>query len=229
MEWQEKSTNKKGKRVMRIAQVSQFFEEVSNESERPDVRGVEFLTRSLIRFGHEVTVFASGDSRVSGTLVPVSPQALRHYPAPKRHLSEGLTFLALEKIFSMGASFDLIHVHAGFAAFPLMRRSPLPTVATVYGALDAPEVLRLFREFRELALVATSAEQIRQCPDLNWLALIPVPAPCHPTEIHAESLDSLVETATAYTAVYEGIVKRVSNRAQTVPPVYSLQGAQAIV
>lgn len=214
---------------MRIAQVSQFFEEVSSESESPDARGVAFVTRSLIRFGHDVTVFASGDSRVSGRLVPVSPRALRHYPAPKRHLSEGLTFLALEKAFSMGSAVDLIHVHAGFSAFPLMRRSPLPTVATVYGSLDAPEVLRLFQEFRELSLVATSAEQIRQCPDANWLALIPVPAPCQPSEVHAETLDSLVETATAYTAVYEAIIKNAARRAQTDRPIYALQEAQTVV
>ncbi|HPV82057.1 MAG TPA: glycosyltransferase [Nitrospira sp.] len=213
---------------MRIAQVSQCVEEVSNESERPDARGVEFLTRSLIRFGHEVTVFASGDSRVSGRLVPVSPQALRHYPAPKRHLSEGLTFLALEKAFSMVSSFDLLHVHAGFTAFPLMRRSPLPTVATVYGSLDAPEVLRLFREFNELPLEATSAEQIRQCPDLNWLALIPLPAPCQPSEVDAETLDSLVETATAYTAVYEGLIERAVRHGQAVRPVYSLQDVETV-
>jgi len=213
---------------MRIAQVSQCVEEVSNESERPDARGVEFLTRSLIRFGHEVTVFASGDSRVSGRLVPVSPQALRHYPAPKRHLSEGLTFLALEKAFSKGSSFDLLHVHAGFAAFPLMRRSPLPTVATVYGSLDAPEVLRVFREFNELPLEATSAEQIRQCPDLNWLALIPLPAPCQPSEVDAETLDSLVETATAYTAVYEGLIERAVRHGQAVRPVYSLQDVETV-
>ena len=213
---------------MRIAQVSQCVEEVSNESERPDARGVEFLTRSLIRFGHEVTVFASGDSRVSGRLVPVSPQALRHYPAPKRHLSEGLTFLALEKAFSKGSSFDLLHVHAGFTAFPLMRRSPLPTVATVYGSLDAPEVLRLFREFNELPLEATSAEQIRQCPDLNWLALIPLPAPCQPSEVDAETLDSLVETATAYTAVYEGLIERAVRHGQAVRPVYSLQDVETV-
>ena len=213
---------------MRIAQVSQCVEEVSNESERPDARGVEFLTRSLIRFGHEVTVFASGDSRVSGRLVPVSPQALRHYPAPKRHLSEGLTFLALEKAFSKGSSFDLLHVHAGFAAFPLMRRSPLPTVATVYGSLDAPEVLRVFREFNELPLEATSAEQIRQCPDLNWLALIPLPAPCQPSEVDAETLDSLVETATAYTAVYEGLIERAVRHGQAVRSVYSLQDVETV-
>lgn len=208
---------------MRIAQVSRFFEEVSHESAGADARGVEFLTRSLIQFGHEVTVFASGDSRVSGTLVPVSPLALRHYPSPKRHLSEGLTFLALEKAFFMRSSFDLIHVHAGFTAFPLMRRSPLPTLATVYGPLDAPEVVQLFQEFKELPLVATSAEQIRRCPDLNWLALIPVPSAGDSRDVPAETLDSLVETATAYTAVYEGLLKTVSTRAQAIRPVYSHQ------
>ncbi|HQR13026.1 MAG TPA: glycosyltransferase [Nitrospira sp.] len=213
---------------MRIAQVSQCVEEVSSQSERPDTRSVEFLTRSLIRFGHEVTVFASGDSRVSGTLVPVAPQALRHYPSPKRHLAEGLTLLAVEKAFSMGSSFDLLHVHAGFTAFPLMRRSPLPTVATVYGSLHAPEVLRLFREFKELPLVATSAEQIRQCPDLKWLALIPVPAPYQPSDGHAQTLDSLVETATAYTAVYEGILERAARQVQAVRRVYSVQGVQTV-
>lgn len=213
---------------MRIAQVSQFFEEVSRESESLEARGVEFLARSLTRFGHEVTVFASGDSRVSGTLVPVSPQALRHYPSPKRHLSEGLTFLAIERAFAMASSFDVLHVHAGFPAFPLMRRSPLPTVATVYGSLDAPEVLRLFREFSELPLVATSAEQIRQCPELNWLALIPAPAYRQPSDLYPETLDSLVETATAYTAVYEGVLEKATEHLRNVPPVYSAVAVQTV-
>ena len=214
---------------MRIAQISQCFEEVSSESERPEVRGVEFLTRSLMRFGHDVTVFASGDSRVSGRLIPVSPQAIRHYPSPKRHLSEGLTFLAIEKAFSMESSFDLLHVHAGFVAFPMMRRSPLPSVATVYGSLDAPEILQLFRAFRELPLVATSAEQIRQCPELNWLALIPVPVPCQRSEVPAETMDSLVETATAYTAVYESIVEGAVRPTHAVRPAYSLYDVQTTV
>ena len=129
----------------------------------------------------------------------------------------------------MESSFDLLHVHAGFAAFPLMRRSPLPSVATVYGSLDAPEILRLFREFRELPLVATSAEQIRQCPELNWLALIPVPGPRQPSEVHAETMDSLVETATAYTAVYEGIVESATRHSHAVRRAYALQGLQTTI
>lgn len=212
---------------MRIAHVSPFFEEVSNESEGPEARGVAFLTRGLIRFGHDVTVFASGDSRVSGTLVSVAPLALRHYPSPKRHLSEGLTFLALEKAFSATAPFDLIHVHAGFTAFPLMRRSPLPIVATVYGSLDAPEVVKVYREFKELALVATSVEQVRQCPELNWQAIVPWQVPLPQDGPSVETLDSFVETALAYTAVYERIVAAESERRRPVRPVYSFQCAES--
>ncbi len=212
---------------MRIAHVSPFFEEVSIERGGPEARNVAFLTRGLTRFGHDVTVFASGDSRVSGTLVSVAPLALRHYPAPKRHLSEGLTFLALEKAFSTASPFDLIHVHAGFTAFPLMRRSPLPIVATVYGPLDAPEVVKLYREFKELALVATSAEQVRLCPELNWQAVIPWHLPPQQDGSFAETLDPLVETAMAYTAVYERIVTATVERRRPVRPVYSLQGAES--
>ena len=211
---------------MRIAHVSPFFEEVSNESTGPEARGVAFLTGGLVRFGHDVTVFASGDSKVSGTLVPVAPLALRHYPSPKRHLSEGLTFLALEKALSIVPPFEIIHMHAGFTAFPLMRRSPLPVVATIYGPLDAPEVLKIYREFKELALVATSAEQIRQCPELNWQALIPSNLSLRQEGPFAETLDSLVETAMAYTAVYDRIVAR-DERRRPAGTVYSLQGAES--
>ncbi len=209
---------------MRIAHVSPFFEEVSVESEGLNERGVAFLAGSLIRFGHDVTVFASGDSTVPGTLVPVSPQALRHYPSPKRHLAEGLTFLALEKAFSTSSPFDLVHVHAGFTVFPLMRRSPLPIMATVYDSLDAPEVVKVYREFKELALVATSADQIRQCPELNWQSLIPWKLPSQRGGQFGEKFDSLVETAMAYTAVYDRIVTATVERRRPVRPTYALQG-----
>ncbi|WHZ24239.1 MAG: hypothetical protein OJF47_003351 [Nitrospira sp.] len=214
---------------MRIAHVSPFFEEVSIEGEGSESRGVAFLARGLVRFGHDVTVFASGDSRVSGSLVPVSPLALRHYPTPKRHLSEGLAFLALDKAFSATTPFDLIHVHAGFAAFPLMRRSPLPTVATVYGSLDAPEVVKVYREFRELALVATSMDQVRQCPELNWQAVVPWHLPPRQDGPCTETLDALVETAMAYTAVYERLVAGWAERRQSFQPLYSFQGAESRV
>ena len=210
---------------MRIAHVSPFFEEVSVESNGLNARGIACLAEGLIRFGHDVTVFAGGDSRVAGTLVPVSPLALRHYPSPKRHLSEGLTFLALEKAFSTAYPFDLIHVHAGFTAFPLMRRSPVPILATVYDSLELPEVVTLYREFKELALVATSPGQVRQCPELNWQTLLPWNVPPQGEERAAEEFDCFVEAAIAYTAVYDRVITGAIGRRKSVRQTYSLQGA----
>ncbi|MBK9111277.1 MAG: glycosyltransferase [Nitrospira sp.] len=158
---------------MRIAHISPFLEQVSSESQDPQGRMIFHLTKQLTRLGHEVTVFASGDSRTAGELIPVAPLSMRSYPAPKRHLAEALAMLALEKAFATLPSFDIIHLHSGLSCLPLMRRSPIPIVSTVYDALDAPEVIKVYREFKELALIATCAEQLKQVPDLNWQAVIP--------------------------------------------------------
>ncbi|HNV33166.1 MAG TPA: glycosyltransferase [Nitrospira sp.] len=158
---------------MRIAHISPFLEKVSSESQDPQGRMIFHLTKQLTRLGHEVTVFASGDSRTAGELIPVAPLSMRSYPAPKRHLAEALAMLALEKAFATLPSFDIIHLHSGLSCLPLMRRSPIPIVSTVYDALDAPEVIKVYREFKELALIATCAEQLKQVPDLNWQAVIP--------------------------------------------------------
>ena len=148
---------------MNIAQIGPFYEAVSLHSEGPEGRMIASLSEGLLRLRHDVTVFASGDSHTAGTVIPVAPLAMRAYPVPKRHLADALAMLALEKAFAMAPTFDMIHVHAGSVAFPLMRRSPIPIVGTIYGPIDAPEVLRLHREFRELALVATSAAALPNC------------------------------------------------------------------
>jgi Glycosyltransferase Family 4 len=191
---------------MRIAHISSVFHEVSFDSDSQEGREIAVLAAGLIRAGHDVTVFASGDSRTVGALIPMSQQALRHHPAPKRNLSEGLMYLALEKAFAASPSFDLIHVHAGFTAFPLMRRSPVPILATVYGFLDTPEVARVYREFNELPLVATAIEQIQQCPDLNWQAIIPWHVSSHQRTRFAKRIGALDYLASAYGAVYEQMV-----------------------
>jgi hypothetical protein len=184
---------------MKIAQIGPFHEPVSLDSEGPAARMIALLASGLLQLGHDVTVFASGDSSTSGNVVPVAPRAMRSYPMPKRHLAEGLAMLALEKAFAVTPAFDVIHVHAGIAAFPLMRRSPIPIVATVYEALDAPEVLTLYRTFHELALIASSSTQIHQGPELNWQALIPLAESRNP-EIE-RGLEA--QTARAYETVYE--------------------------
>jgi hypothetical protein len=200
---------------MRIAHVSSVFHEVSIESRSPEGKSVALLAMGLIRLGYEVTLFASGDSLTPGTLVPLVPRALRHHPAPKRHLSEGLLYLGLEKAFAASPAFDVIHVHAGFAAFPLMRRSPIPVLATVYDSLDTLEVAQVYREFKELPLVATSVEQIQRCPELNWQAIVARNERLHdPTGLH-ERVGGLEEIASVYAAVYERMAPSLAPR---VPP-----------
>lgn len=191
---------------MRIAHVSSVFHEVSFDSDSQEGREIAVLAAGLVRAGHDVTIFASGDSRSAGVLVPMSQQALRHHPAPKRNLSEGLMFLALEKAFAASPEFDIIHVHAGFTAFPLMRRSPVPVLATVYGSLDSPEVAHVYREFKELPLVATAIEQIHVCPDLNWQAIIPWHVSSHQGTRLAARIGAIEQLAGAYAAVYEQMV-----------------------
>ena len=188
---------------MRIAHVSSVLHEVSTESNSLEGKGVAVLGMGLVRLGYEVTLFASGDSVTSGSLVPVLPRALRHHPAPKRHLLEGLVYLSLEKAFAASPPFDVIHVHAGFAAFPLIRRSPIPVLTTVYDPLDTPEVVRVYREFNELALVATSVEQIQRCPELNWQAVVTWNDQVRDTTGLPERAGVLEEIASAYAAVYE--------------------------
>lgn len=203
---------------MRIAHVCSVHEEVSFESDSQEGRGVAFLATGLLRSGHDVTLFASGDSQTQARLVPTIQRALRHHPSPKRHLAEGLTFLALEKALASDPPFDAVHVHVGFVAFPLMRRSPVPVVATVYGSLDSPEVLAVYREFRELTLIATSVEQIRQCPELNWAAVIPLNLPYQEHCRLVGKAAALDEMAAAYQAIYEDMLPVPAGRRRAVRP-----------
>lgn len=203
---------------MRIAHISPFLEKVSSESQDPQGRTIFHLTKQLTRLGHEVTVFASGDSRTACELVPVAPLPMRAYPAPKRHLAEALAMLALEKAFARVPSFDIIHVHSGLSCLPLMRRSPIPIVSTVYDALDVPEVIRVYREFKELALIATSAEQLKQMSDLNWQAVIP-----YGDMLQGKTRgEAVAKIARAYETVYEwsaislGLSERVAPHVSSV-------------
>ena len=191
------------------------------ESAGLEGKSVAVLAMGLVRLGYEVTLFASGDSLTPGTLVPVLPRALRHHPAPKRHLTEGLVYLGLEKAFAASPAFDVIHVHAGFAAFPLMRRSPIPVLATVYDPLDTVEVVQVYREFKELALVATSVEQIQRCPELNWQAIVSWNDESHDPTGLPERVGALEEIASAYAAVYERMAPALAPRVRPSWPTRS--------
>jgi glycosyltransferase involved in cell wall biosynthesis len=155
---------------MRIAQIAPLFEPVPPKLYGGTERVVGGLTEELIRRGHEVVLFASGDSHTSAHLVPCSRRALRLDPAagdPAAYVSA-----QVGRVARLARSFDLIHNHVGHLAFALARLVPVPTISTMHGRLDLPEIADLFEEFDDVALVSISDAQRAPLPDARWAGTV---------------------------------------------------------
>lgn len=155
---------------MKIAQVAPLWESVPPVLYGGTERVVSFITEELVRQGHEVTLFASGDSTTKAKLIPMCPEALRpskvitNYDAPVTTM--------LEKAFGDAREFDLTHSHLEFLPFPLAKHSPTPVLTTLHARLDLPELLPLFRQFSQMPLVSISNAQREPIPWANWQATI---------------------------------------------------------
>jgi glycosyltransferase involved in cell wall biosynthesis len=128
------------------------------------------LSDALARRGHDVTLFASGDSRVAVPLVAPIARALPTGESPSDLAAATLAHLA--EAYARASDFEVIHNHAGPLAFPFARRSPTPTLSTAYDRLDRAEVRRAFEAFPEQPLVATSWAQQQALPGSDWRATI---------------------------------------------------------
>ncbi len=155
---------------MRIAQVAPLFESVPPRTYGGTERVVSYLTEELVRQGHEVTLFASGDSRTRARLVAPCARALRLDPDCRDPLAAQV--LLLEEVWRRAGDFDVVHFHCGCLHYPLAQRLRVPHVTTLHGRLDLPEAQDLQRSFRELPLVSISDAQRRPMPWANWLATI---------------------------------------------------------
>jgi glycosyltransferase involved in cell wall biosynthesis len=155
---------------MRIAQVAPLFESVPPSFYGGTERIVSYLTEELVRLGHEVVLFASGDSKTSAELVPVCDRALRLFP----NCGDPLLyhFLLMEKVIAMQERFDIIHSHIEAIGFILGRRSRLPLLSTLHGRLDLPTHKMMFREYSEFPLIAISNAQKSYLPDAHWQGTI---------------------------------------------------------
>ena len=128
---------------------------------------VHYLTEELVRQGHEVTLFASGDSVTSANLVASCPEALRLNPEGGDELA--LHYLMMEKVFRSAGEFDIVHFHLDYLHFPAHRRlSRLSSITTLHGMLDSPVLKRLYREYSEVPVVSISYAQRRPLPWINW-------------------------------------------------------------
>jgi glycosyltransferase involved in cell wall biosynthesis len=145
-------------RSMRIAQVAPLFEPVPPRLYGGTERVVSYLTEELVRRGHDVTLFASGDSSTRAALVPVVERAMRFDTARREVLAAEL-IRELGLVFGRAADFDVIHCHVDYLAFPFDGLTPTPTVHTVHGRLDLPHLTPVYRQFRAVPLVSISDAQ----------------------------------------------------------------------
>lgn len=155
---------------MRIAQVTPLWEQVPPSAYGGTEMIVSLLTEELVRRGHQVTLFATGDSETSAKLVPGCDRALRPLgvlpPAYERYEQQQLA-----KIFGMASEFDIIHCHVGAAALPYAQRSQAPVVHTPHLPFT-PRCEKLFSQHRQQNLVSISNAHQRPDLELNYVATV---------------------------------------------------------
>ncbi len=156
---------------LRIAQIAPLFESVPPAKYGGTERVVYHLTEELVSRGHDVTLFASGDSRTSARLCAPVMKSLR-LTGRQSDFSLDCLF-ALSLVYGvMEREFDIVHSHVECLTFPFASRSRIPTLLTFHGRLDFPETLRLLRMYRHLNYVSISDSQRTPAQDLNWLKTV---------------------------------------------------------
>lgn len=154
---------------MRIAQVAPLAESVPPKLYGGTERVVSWLTEELVQQGHQVTLFASGDSETSADLVRAVPRGLR-LGKVRDHTASLLVML--DEVQRRAADFDIIHFHVDLLQFPMFRKSSDRCLTTLHGRLDLPDFHPVYRTFTNMPLVSISASQRVPLPAANWLATI---------------------------------------------------------
>jgi len=155
---------------VRIAQVAPLVESVPPAKYGGTERVIANLTAELVRMGHEVTLYASGDSRTEARLVPLVERALWKSDSPQNdiilHLAE------LGRVSRDARRYDVIHSHLDVLAFPFGRQSAAPFVHTLHGRLDLPELQTFYEQFSDVPVVSISDSQRRPIPHANWVGQV---------------------------------------------------------
>jgi len=155
---------------MRIAQIAPLYEAVPPKLYGGTERVVSFLTEELVAMGHEVTLFASGDSVTAAKLEAIWPQALRLDPGIRDALAPQM--LALERVYEMAHQFDILHFHMDYFPASLFARQNVPFITTLHGRLDLPELKPVYAALPAQNLVSISDSQRLPLPEANFIATI---------------------------------------------------------
>jgi glycosyltransferase involved in cell wall biosynthesis len=155
---------------MRIAQIAPLYESCPPRFYGGTERIVSYLTEELVRQGHDVTLFASGDSCTSARLKPFCEMALRLDPGVRDPIPHHVVML--DKVRSMADEFDVLHFHVDVLHYPLIRDFVDRTVTTLHGRLDLPELRPLYSAFSSTPLVSISNDQRKPMPPVNWAGMV---------------------------------------------------------
>lgn len=155
---------------MRIAQIAPLHEAVPPKLYGGTERVVSYLTEALVEQGHDVTLFASGDSQTSAKLEAFWPQALRLGPAISDTIAPHM--LLLEEVRRRADEFDILHFHIDYYPFALFSRQAVPFVTTMHGRLDLPELQPIFSTFSNVPVVSISNSQRIPLSQANWIKTV---------------------------------------------------------
>ena len=155
---------------MRIAQIAPLMESVPPRLYGGTERVVSWLTEELVRGGHDVTLFASGDSITSANLVPCTTEAIRRSDTMRDYLPH--TLMMAERVRRMAGAFDVLHFHVDLFHFPLFRGMQRKTLTTLHGRQDLPDLWPFYRAYPEMPLVSISDAQRAPIPDGNFAATV---------------------------------------------------------
>ncbi|HKR20807.1 MAG TPA: glycosyltransferase family 4 protein [Stellaceae bacterium] len=155
---------------MRIAQIAPLTEAIPPKFYGGTERVVSWLTEELVALGHEVTLFASGDSVTAAKLEPMSQRALRLDGSIRDPMA--LHMVMLEQVRRRAAEFDLLHFHLDYYPFSIFSRQTTPFLTTLHGRLDLNEHQPVFETFNDVPVVSISNAQRRPVPNAHWVRTV---------------------------------------------------------
>ncbi len=155
---------------MRIAQIAPLTEAVPPMLYGGTERVISWLTEELVELGHDVFLFASGDSITAARLEPMWPRSLRLDGTVRDPYALHMTMI--EQVFRRADQFDVMHFHLDYFSFSLMSRQKTPFITTLHGRLDLPEHHPVFATFPSIPVVSISNAQRRPIPAANWVATV---------------------------------------------------------